>query len=63
MTDTVVYETKGKPTYVIQFESENKGEWIDTYPTFRSEKSAIEALNSKTATPYPYRIVRRQENN
>lgn len=57
--DTVVYETKGKPTYVIQFETENLN-WVDTYPPYRSKDAAVRALNEKTATPYPFRIVERK---
>lgn len=59
MTDKVVYETKGKPIYVIQFETENHV-WVDTYPTFWSEKSAIENLNLQKARPYPFRVVERR---
>lgn len=57
--DTVVYETKGKPTYVIQYETENH-EWVDTYPSYRSKEAAVRDLNDKAATPYPYRIVERR---
>lgn len=58
MTDRVVYETAGKPIYVIQFQTEN-GNWVDIYPSFRSKKAAINNLNTRTAAPYPYRIVER----
>lgn len=58
--DTVVYETKNKPVYVIQFETENH-EWKDSSdPKFRSREKAIEHLNTKAAAPYPYRIVERR---
>lgn len=58
MTDRVVYETQDKPTYVTQFKTEN-GDWVDTYPPHRSKDAAVRALNEKTATPYPFRIVER----
>lgn len=58
MTDRVIYETSGKPIYVIQFQTEN-GTWVDSYSPFRSEEAAINDLNTRTAAPYPYRIVER----
>lgn len=59
MTDRVVYETAGKPIYVIQFETEN-GNWVDgSFPKFRSLEEAEVHLLRMVATPYPYRIVER----
>ena len=59
MTDRVVYETRNKPLYVIQFEDEN-GRWLDSSaPKFRSRESAIAYLNEMTAGAYQYRIVER----
>lgn len=57
--DTVVYEIKNRPIYVIQFETENH-EWADSgQPQYRSLQAAINHLNLLTNAPYPYRIVER----
>jgi hypothetical protein len=57
--DTVVYETKNKPIYVIQFQ-ENDGGWHDsTAPKFNSKAAAINYLGVITAATYAYRIVER----
>lgn len=61
MTDQVVYETTNRPIYVIQFE-DDPDQWLDAgFPQYRSLEAAIRDLNSKSATPYTYRIVERKK--
>lgn len=59
--DTVVYETKNRAVYVIQFETENH-EWTDSgEPQYRSRDAAVKHLNLLPNSPYPYRIVERSK--
>lgn len=56
--DVEVYNTRNMPEYVIQFE-DNDGRWVDTFPAFRSQESAVAHLNNQRSTSYAYRVVRR----